>query len=338
MNMVSTGYKPLTFALLRLLSDGQFHSGEDMASRLGISRASVNNALQEAESLGLTLYRVRGRGYRLPDPPQWLDADRIAQHLGDAAQKFQLHLLDSVSSTNTRLMQQQASGIPSGTVLATEWQSEGRGRMGRSWHSGLGNALTFSLLWRFKLGLGALSGLSLAVGIAVVRALHAFDMADLRLKWPNDVLNGQGAKVAGILIEAQGDMLGPAAVVIGIGLNLSLPAHLTDQISRRAAGLATDVQSQPDRNQLLAAILMQLDGVLRQFEAQGFGALHDEWEGLHAMQDQPVTLSMPDGSQRGGIARGVTDEGALLLETAQGVQTFHAGDISLTAGADHAAA
>ena len=135
---------------------------------------------------------------------------------------FQIELADSAVSSNTVLLQRAALGAASGSVLAVEWQSAGRGRLGRVWHSGLGSALTFSLLWRFEFGLSALSGLSLAVGVAMMRALEKIGVSDIGLKWPNDVLTKSG-KLAGILIEAQGDMLGPSLVVIGIGMNLRLP-------------------------------------------------------------------------------------------------------------------
>jgi BirA family biotin operon repressor/biotin-[acetyl-CoA-carboxylase] ligase len=330
--------KPLTFALLRQLADGEFHSGEEMARILGVSRAGVNNALREAEDFGLTLYRVRGRGYCLVDPPQWLDAASIARHLGRRSRDFHLAILDSAPSTNTLLMRRMTEGAPSGSVLAAEWQSSGRGRMGRAWHSGLGNALTFSLLWRFKCGLGSLSGLSLAAGVALIRALHSLGISNARLKWPNDILDGSGAKLAGILVEAQGDMLGPSAVVIGIGLNLTLPRDISVRIDRPAAGLAGKFDQAPDRNQLLAALLLELGGILSGFEEKGFAELRAEWEGHHALQNHTVRLTLPDSSHVAGIARGVTNEGALQLEMAQGMRVFHAGEILRTTEVEHAVA
>ncbi len=325
--------KPLTFALLRLLGDGEFHSGERLAQNLAISRASVHNALRHAADYGLELYRVRGRGYRLVNPPQWLDAADIASHLGQRAENFRLSIMESAPSSNTLLLQQAAQGAPSGTVLAVEWQSSGRGRMGRSWHSALGNALTFSLLWRFERGLAALSGLSLAAGVAAIRALRAIGINNARLKWPNDVLDANGAKLAGILIEAQGDMLGPSAVVIGIGINLSLPQQVLRQIDQSAGSLADLGDKAPDRNALLAVLLRELDDVLRMFAKDGFGALRAEWESQHALHNHAVRLLLPDGRSVSGIARGVTADGALQLETSRHtepiIETFHAGDVSL---------
>lgn len=327
----------LTFTLLRMLADGEFHSGEVLARQLGISRASVNNALRGLEGYGLVLYGVRGRGYRLANPPQWLDAVRVSSQLGELEKFFRIEVFDSAPSSNTLLLQRATQGAPSGSVLAVEWQSGGRGRLGRVWHSGLGNALTFSLLWRFERGLSALSGLSLAAGVALMRALHALDVQGVHLKWPNDVLGVQG-KLAGILIEAQGDMLGPSAVVIGIGMNLSLPHTVSRHIGQPVANLTDMTAVLPERNRLLAVLLRELHGVLHEFAAHGFAALRTEWESHHAWHNQPVQLHLPDGSSVAGIARGVSEEGALELETKQGMLKFNAGEISLRSGSTHVAA
>lgn len=326
----------LTFALLRLLGDGEFHSGEVLARQLGVSRASVNNALRGVAGYGLALHSVRGRGYRLANPPQWLDAAAVSRQLGELGKFFQIEILDSAPSSNTLLLQRAAQGAPGGSVLAVEWQSGGRGRMGRAWHSGLGSALAFSLLWRFECGLSALSGVSLAAGVALMRALHALGAKDARLKWPNDVLGVQG-KLAGILIEAQGDMLGPSAVVVGIGMNLSMTHAVTRHIGQPVANLADMLDALPERNRLLTVLLRELHGVLQQFALHGFAALRKEWESCHAWHNQPVQLRLPDGASVSGIVRGVSEEGALELETKQGMRRFNVGEISLRSG-EYAAA
>jgi BirA family biotin operon repressor/biotin-[acetyl-CoA-carboxylase] ligase len=329
--------RELTFALLRLLADGEFHSGETLARRCEVSRASVHNALRGIEDYGLTLYSVRGRGYRLAHPPQWLDVQLVAAHLGARASEFHIEILDSAPSSNTLLLQRaRQQAVPSGTVLAVEWQSGGRGRLGRTWHSALGNALTFSLLWRFESGLSTLSGLSLAVGVALLRVLRRAGITGAQLKWPNDVVTAQG-KLAGILLEAQGDMLGPSTVVIGIGLNLRLPPAVAANIGQPVASLADLSEPLPERNLLLALLLQELADMLCSFAADGFAAVRAEWQNHHAQQDRPVRLSLPDGSAVAGIARGVSDSGALQMETAQGMRVFNAGEISLREGAKHAA-
>ncbi len=319
--------KLLTFSVLRLLADGKFHSGEVLARQLGVSRASIHNALQGIGEYGLTVYSVRGRGYQLVEPPQWLDAGRVHAAL-KVPENFHIEIADSAVSSNTVLLQRASQGVPSGSVLAVEWQSAGRGRLGRTWHSGLGSALTFSMLWRFPFGLAALSGLSLAVGVALMRALRKLDGADVGLKWPNDVLTRQG-KLAGILIEAQGDMLGPSVVVIGVGMNLRLPHEVVQRIDQPVSDLAGAVASMPERNQLLALLLQELADMLSEFAQQGFASLRAEWESYHVYQNRQVKMLLPDGSQAIGVVRGVTEDGALQVETAQGMQVFNAGEISL---------
>jgi len=319
--------KSLTFTLLRLLADGEFHSGEDMARLLGMSRASVHNALHEVAQYGVLLHSVRGRGYRLSQPLCWLDKDRILAEVGEARAALDIEILECATSSNALLLQAASQGAASGRVLAVEWQSAGRGRLGRTWHAGLGESLTFSLLWRFESGLAALSGLSLAVGVAMMRALRELGVEDAGLKWPNDVMLPSG-KLAGILLEAQGDMLGPSAVVIGIGLNLTAPAE-ANKIGQAAGDLSACGVELSQRNKVLAVLLKHLVPVLREFSAHGFTALHKEWEAAHIHAHRPVEMLMPDGKRIEGVALGVTDEGALRVETADGLREFHSGEVSL---------
>ncbi|HEU0283095.1 MAG TPA: biotin--[acetyl-CoA-carboxylase] ligase [Gallionella sp.] len=325
-----------TWQLLNILADGEFHSGEVLAERLGVSRASVFNALADVAEYGVALQRIRGRGYRLAQPWQRLEREEILRWLGEDAGLFDIGILPHAASSNTLLLQRAGlaaanGGASGGSVLAVELQTAGRGRMGRTWRSGLGSTLTFSLLWRFDCGLNALSGLSLAVGVAIARALNGLGAQDVWLKWPNDILTGQSEpgnqrKLGGVLIEAQGDMLGPSAVVIGIGLNCSLPDHLVGRIDQPAAALDEVCRDMPTRNRLLAAVLQELAGALQKFAQSGFDAFSDEWERYHIHQDQPIQLRMADGSAVTGIARGVSESGELRLETAQGMRQFNSGE------------
>ncbi|HEU0188658.1 MAG TPA: biotin--[acetyl-CoA-carboxylase] ligase [Gallionella sp.] len=321
-----------TWQLMNLLADGEFHSGEKLAEELGVSRASVFNALAGVSDNGVVLQRVRGRGYRLARPWHRLEQSEVLRWLGKEAAQFNLEILPQAASTNTLLLQRAGQdiaygGAPSGSVLAVELQTAGRGRLGRSWRSGLGTALTFSMLWRFDCGLNALSGLSLGVGVAVVRALKKLGAQDVKLKWPNDILTEQG-KLAGVLIEAQGDMLGPSTVVIGIGLNYTMPANLAQQIDQPTGTLEDVCTAMPSRNQVLAAALLELAQVLRQFAQGGFAVLRNEWEQSHMHQNLPVQIQMADGKLVSGIARGVSDSGELCLETELGLRHFNSGEVA----------
>ena len=321
----------LCFDLLRLLADANFHSGAALARELGAAPAAVRQALRELEQLGLELVRVQGRGYRLAEAYDFLDAAAVRAQLGAAARDFQLELLDACASTNTLLLERARGGAPAGQVLACELQSAGRGRRGNSWESGLGGSLTFSLLWRFSQGAAGLAGLSLAAGVAVARALAAVNIEGVQLKWPNDLLHA-GRKLGGILIELQGDAAGPCAAVIGIGLNLRLRSGVRDAIAQPVTDLAAIAKQVPPRNRLLAANLIELAQVLEQFAAQGFAPLREEWTARHAHQGRLVTLSSGEGKSVAGRAAGVAEDGALLLETARGLERFVNGELSLRAG------
>ena len=322
----------LTFPILRLLADGQFQSGEAIARHFGVTRATVWNALQDAESLGVRLFSVRGKGYRLPEPVRFIEAGRVQEALGEQGAAISLEIHDQLASTNTHLMQQAAAGAAHGVCVVTELQTQGRGRRGRVWQAGLGNSLTFSVLWRFDCGAGALSGLSLAVGVALMRALQELGVQDAGLKWPNDVLH-DNRKLAGILIELQGDMDGPSAAVIGIGLNLRLPETLRKSIDQAAIDLHSIAPQPVDTSVGLGTVLRHLAAVLDQFEREGFESLRAEWMAQHAHENRPVRLLMPDGREIEGVAGGIAADGALLVNTPAGLQRFVAGEVSLRGAA-----
>jgi len=314
----------MAFAVLRALSDGKFHSGEKIAQTLGCSRTSIWQAVHVIENdFAIQVFSVRGQGYRLAAPLDWLDVATIRSGLDTAtADVWTVAVADEIDSTNTRLMTLAANGGPHGLVLAAERQSAGRGRLGRRWQARIGDCLMFSILWRFDRGMAELAGLSLAVGLALARALRKLG-APVELKWPNDLLL-QGRKLAGILIELSGDALGPAAVVIGIGLNVVAPADVDQPVAA-----LTDCGLEVSRNELLAALLNALQQVLTTFNRTGFAPFADEWMQLSAHQDEPVRLSFGPDESIDGMARGVAENGALLVDTPAGRQVFHVGEVSL---------
>jgi len=320
--------KPLTSSVLKRLAEGGFHSGAALARDFDVSRASVWLAIRDIEALGIEVYKVHGRGYRLSQPIALLDRTAIERRLGAQAARFALDIRDTADSTNTLLIERAAAGAPGGTVIAAEWQPGGRGRLGRAWHAGVGEALTFSLLWRFSRGASALSGLSLAIGVALARALSAAGAPAAALKWPNDVLWG-GRKLCGILIELAGDALGPTAAVIGVGLNVRLSEATRARIDQPVTDFEAACGASPDRNELLALVLIELASALEAFAREGFAPLRAEWQRDHAHQEKRVTLLLPDGSRVSGRARGVAEDGSFLLETRAGVKRYHSGEISL---------
>lgn len=316
------------FPILRRLSDGAFHSGQDLAREFLISRASIFNVLNQAESMGLAIHAVRGRGYRVPLPVEWLDETAVIHHLGQTSHVFDVRILDSVDSTNNALMDAAQSGAAEGTVFCAEHQQAGKGRRGRQWHTVLGGSLTFSILLRFDKGLQALAGLSLAVGMAMARAVNRHSQHPAKLKWPNDVLVDY-RKLAGILVEVQGDMDGDAFAVVGIGLNVRLSDIQRDAVDQAVVDLA-EMGVTVGRNQLLAECLKELHQTLITFRLYGFPALRDGWMTLDAYAGKAVALLLPDARGLHGVAAGVDETGAFLLRDQQGgLNAYSGGEISL---------
>lgn len=318
----------LTFPILKLLADGKFHSGEAIAQHFNISRASVWNALQHAEQLGIEVFSVRGRGYKLPHALTFLEEQTVLNALKALGHTFKLEIHDHIESTNTYLMRKAHGESDHAACVAAHLQTQGRGRRGRNWQAGLGASLTFSLLWRFQVGASALSGLSLAVGLALVRTLHSMHIKQAQLKWPNDILINR-EKVAGILIELQGDMEGPSTAVIGIGINLRLPDDIKKRIDQPVTDLASASAQAIDPNALLSALLVQLADALKEFEQNGLMNLSAQWTKHHAYHLQQVRMLMPDGRELNGAVQGITEDGTLLVQTENGLQKFISGEISL---------
>lgn len=259
-------------------------------------------------------------------PVQALDIADIAAALGGLARRFDVDILVECDSTNSRLLALAEAGAAAGSVLATERQTAGRGRRGREWLSASGDSLTFSLLWRFQPKL-PLSGLSLAAGLALARMLESLGIQGIALKWPNDVLLN-GRKLAGVLIETASGVRSEV-VVIGVGMNLRLPRAMPEAIRQTATALSAAGVALPAPSILLAQLLTALHEVLESFAAGGFACLREAWLTRHAFQGQTVSLLSDFAEPLQGRCRGVDSDGALLLETATGMQRIISGEVSL---------
>ena len=326
--------RPLAFSLLRELSHEHFVSGARLAEKYGVSRSAVSDALRDAKNSGIRIFSLTRKGYRLAAPIELLDVDRIRAALGTTAKRVDVEVLATIDSTNSELMRRATGGAPGGFCLAAEVQMAGRGRRGRVWHSALGDSLTFSLLWRFDKGAAQLGGLSLVVGLAVLRALRTPGDTGLRdphsvvLKWPNDLVAGQ-AKLAGVLVETQGEMLGPTAVVIGIGINLKLSDTQKNNINQPATDLNALCDQLPSRNRLLAGILRELVLVLDEFRVTGFQTFKSTWREQHALQGKTVRVLHVDGSSLDATVKDVAEDGALIVTVKGRVLHIAAGEVSL---------
>lgn len=318
-------------ALIRLMADGEFHSGEALAARLGMTRSAVWKALRRAcDDLGLGLESVRGRGYRLEAPLELLERERLLCELSPAGRAAiaRLEIHQSIDSTNRHLMREASRGAPSATVCLAERQTAGRGRLGRAWVSPYGTNLYLSVLWRDLGPPAALGGLSLVAGAVTAEVLHAAGVEGIALKWPNDLLWSR-RKLGGVLLEVSGEAQGPCALVIGIGINLRMTRDASADIDQPWVNLA-EILGHHDlgRHRLAARIIDALLDALARFGRDGLEPFLPLWGRFDAFRGEPVRLRVGEREIR-GRALGIAPDGALRLETADGEQCFHAGEVSL---------
>ena len=316
--------------LLTLLSDGEFHSGESLGDTLGMTRAAIWKKLKSLEDLGLRVDSVRGKGYRLGTGIELLDKNKIEKHIGDDVRsKVAIHSCLKTSSTNDLVREVAVPGKLN--FCLAEYQTSGRGRRGRQWVNPFGSTICLSALWKVNEGTASLEGLSLAVGLAILKALESCGGSRLKLKWPNDILwqSPQGyKKLCGILLEVHGDPTGECEVIIGVGINVALSSEQLQDIGQPAADLYRVCNKVVSRNRVVGSVVNVLGHMLENYERGGFGLFIEEWQRHDAFMGQTVTLDA-SGRKVTGIARGVNEQGGLLLETGSGMMTFSGGEVSL---------
>ncbi|RAO75805.1 biotin--[acetyl-CoA-carboxylase] ligase [Dyella jiangningensis] len=315
--------------LLMALAEGSTISGAQLAERAGVTRAAIWKQVESLRARGVPVQSQGTAGYRLPWPLQLLDVSAIRAALSPStrASLGELELHWEIDSTSSEI-QRRATTLPDLSVILAETQSAGRGRRGRSWLSPPGLNIYLSCLKRFDAGFASLSGLSLAVGVIVMRTLATLGIEGAGLKWPNDVLSDAG-KLAGILVELSGEYQGPCAAIIGVGLNVRLTPVLREQAGQPVndlVGLAGGVA--PDRNRVAAALIGALVEGLGQFERKGFGAFVDEYAAHDLLHAKALRVQGAQGSMD-GVGAGVDARGALLLQTAEGVHSIDSADVSV---------
>jgi BirA family biotin operon repressor/biotin-[acetyl-CoA-carboxylase] ligase len=330
----TSAHSSLVARVFAHLSDGQFHSGEDLAAALDVSRSAIWKAVKALRELGATLHAVRNRGYRLAKSSEALDAAVIGARLS-AGVRGRLRSLDvvwSIGSTNTMLFSRPFPPNGATEVMLAEYQTAGRGRRGRAWLAPPGGAICLSLSWTFRDVPEDLGALGLVIGVCELRALRSLGLTEGRLKWPNDVLVND-RKLGGILIELRAESGGPACVVIGIGLNVALGASLLAKIAETgiaATDLVTAGLHEPARNAVAAALVDSCVRGLLDFERDGLRPFIEDWRGADALQGRMVDVKGAAGAVTKGLARGVDLHGALLVETLdEGLRKFVSGDVTV---------
>lgn len=317
--------------LIRLMSDGAFHSGEQLGEILGVSRTAIWKQLRKLEALGIRVEGIRGQGYRLAHPIELLDGARIVSHLTSAARHAlsRLFVEMSLDSTNSFILRRFSQQAGHGEVCLAEMQVSGRGRRGRQWVASLGQGLCVSLGWRFEPSASHLEGLSLAIGVEVAKMLEEMGVP-VRLKWPNDLLversDGVLCKLGGVLVELRGDVNGPCEVVAGLGLNVHEVPTL-ETLPQPVASIA-EYAGHASRNEVAANLISRLLTMFERFEREGFTPWRQDWNSYHAYRDMDIDI-VQGVQQWQGRALDVDDNGNLEVMRDGQVQKLSGGEISI---------
>lgn len=321
----------VAYDVLRLLSDGKFHSGTFLADNLKISRSSIWKGINFLRQLGLVIQAVPGRGYRWFSPCELLNQSAILASLTPIAKQTlsRIDVVNVIASTNDYLLARLAHGIPHASVCVAEAQTQGKGRMGKVWRSPFGVNIYLSLYWRFPCRLHELSGLSLVVGLAILTALNEIAPlpSSVGIKWPNDIWH-HNAKLCGILVESQGSvsLTNATDVVLGIGLNLDMkdaPQLTTDWTDlKRVLGFM------PSRNLVIAKVLNAIVLYFARFQAKGFTDFTGEWAEHDLLMNKLVTLSSAQ-TEQSGIAKGVNERGELCVKIGDSLKAVRYGEVSV---------
>jgi BirA family biotin operon repressor/biotin-[acetyl-CoA-carboxylase] ligase len=324
--------------LIQYLAAGQFVSGQWLGEQLGVSRAAVSKHIASIVEMGLDVYSVTGKGYKLAEPLVLLDENIIHQKLNLLEQSNKVEVHNLIDSTNSYLLRRLPNQNKNLQVCLAEYQDAGRGRRGRQWISPFGSHIYMSMYWYLEQGMSAAMGLSVVAALAVSDAIKSLYQIDVQLKWPNDIYHG-GVKLAGILIDLDGQALDPCHCVIGIGLNINMPEKSAEQVDQPWTDLQTAIsncsgdspnfiESKIDRNELSAILITKLSQRLHQHQSEGLTVMVDEWAKHDFYLNKPVKL-ITGAREKQGICRGINNQGALLLEVDGQVSPIYGGEVSL---------
>ncbi|MBI6550728.1 bifunctional biotin--[acetyl-CoA-carboxylase] ligase/biotin operon repressor BirA [Xenorhabdus lircayensis] len=307
--------------LIKVLSDGEIHSGQQLGQGLGMSRAGINKHIQTIREWGVEILTLPGKGYRFPAPMNLLDKEIITNYLPND----RIEVIPVIDSTNQYLLEKLAE-LASGDACVAEYQYAGRGRRGRQWVSAFGRNLYLSMYWCLEQGPAAAIGLSLVVGIVIAEVLNCQGAERVKVKWPND-LYLDDKKLAGILVELTGKTGDAAQIVIGIGMNISMSSEQQKSINQRWTNLQ-QARITVERNKLIAEIIVELKKALIQFENEGLSPFISRWHNLDNFINRQVKLIIGD-QEIHGTARGIDQQGALLLDINGVITPYIGGEISL---------
>lgn len=322
--------KAIRETLIQKLVKGEFLSGQALGDELGVSRAAISKHIAALQDMGFDIFSVTGKGYRLAEPIELLSEEKIVSHIESSNIVAKVEVHNVIDSTNSYLMRRLPNQNTPGQVCIAEYQSAGRGRRGRQWISPFGSHIYMSMYWSLEQGMSSAMGLSVVAALAVSDAIKTLYKTDVELKWPNDIYF-KGVKLAGILIDLEGQAMEPCHCVIGIGLNINMPAKSAELVDQPWTDLSSAIGVEIDRNVLAASIISALIKRLEVHSETGINTMVAQWHEHDVYFNKAVSLITGDKVTR-GICRGINAQGALLLEVNGKVSPVYGGEVSLRGG------
>lgn len=313
--------------IIKTLANGDFVSGQALGKQMNISRMAISKHIKVLIDMGLDIYSVKGKGYKLSQSISLLNKNAILDALPINSIYSDIEVHSVIDSTNSYLLRRLPNQLSQGQVCLAEFQSAGRGRRGRQWVSPFGSQIYLSVYWYLEQGLSAAMGLNLVAALAVSDAIAELTGIQVQLKWPNDIYLA-GVKLAGILIDLEGQALEPSHSIIGIGLNLNMPSQAGDKIDQKWTDLQSHYKSPLDRNVLCAKLIYYLWKRLQQHQNEGLSAMLAQWHKQDFYLNKRVKLITGERITK-GICRGVNAQGALLLELDGQLKAIYGGEVSL---------
>lgn len=294
----------------KILSDLNYHDGDSIGKKLGVTRSAVWKNIQKLEEYGIKISSIKGKGYQLEEQLLLLDAEEIIKEVANP--KIKIEVFEEINSTNTYL--KTIEDFELRHIAIAEIQNIGRGRMGRNWHSPFGQNLYLSYAYPFKKDVSELGGLSIIVGMAALAAIKEIGIeASIGLKWPNDGVF-ENHKLFGILVELQSEANSSSRAIIGIGINVNM---LIDSpiITQKWTSLQKITDKYIDRNKLCIALIHNLNALLEIFAKHGLKDFLNQWHKIDALYGKEITIN---NAKNTGIAKGINEQGQLLLELKTG--------------------
>lgn len=309
--------------LVSQLNQGGYHDGDSLGKQLGISRAAICKLIAKLKNYNVAMDAIKNKGYKILEPFILLEEEKIKKNLKSSPA---IEIFESLPSTNDYLKAYRGATHP--RICLAECQTKGKGRFQRNWHSPFAQNIYFSCLYYLEKDIGELAGLSLVVSLAIIKLLKQYGVADVYIKWPNDIIC-QGGKLSGSLIEVEAESYGICRVIIGIGINVNMLHAPLDIITQEWTSLRTLTQQYFDRNEICADLINILFSYLQQFDETGLKSFLSEWKAVDLLIDK--TISLKCGNQLfTGRAAGINEMGHLLLEMPEGTRkTFSSGDTTI---------